>query len=95
MMNEKEENEPTPTADGHPRLQGREWLALWSELERANAFAPDMMRLQRLVEHFVAQRVRIKRLQRLRRRDQRAFLAADTPERFLAQIEALAGDEEK
>jgi PHD/YefM family antitoxin component YafN of YafNO toxin-antitoxin module len=28
--------------------------------------------------------------ERLKKRDQRAFLAADTPERFLADIEALA-----
>ena len=29
--------------------------------------------------------------ERLKQRDQQAFLAADTPERFLADIEAIAG----
>jgi len=37
--------------------------------------------------------ISIEEFERLRTRDQQAFLAADTPERFLADIEALAGDE--
>jgi prevent-host-death family protein len=31
--------------------------------------------------------------ERLRKRDQQAFLAADTPEKFLGDLEALARDE--
>jgi PHD/YefM family antitoxin component YafN of YafNO toxin-antitoxin module len=33
----------------------------------------------------------IEEYERLKRRDQQAFMAADTPERFLPEIEKLAG----
>jgi prevent-host-death family protein len=36
----------------------------------------------------------IEEYERLRRRDQQAFMAADTPEHFVADIEALAGGAE-
>jgi len=38
--------------------------------------------------------ISIEEYERLKSLDQRAFLAADTPERFLPDIEALATDEE-
>ncbi|PKU24119.1 type II toxin-antitoxin system prevent-host-death family antitoxin [Telmatospirillum siberiense] len=37
--------------------------------------------------------ISIEEYERLKKRDQQAFLAADTPEHFLADIEALAGRE--
>jgi prevent-host-death family protein len=37
--------------------------------------------------------ISIEEYERLKKRDQQAFLAADTPERFLAEIEALAVSE--
>jgi prevent-host-death family protein len=37
--------------------------------------------------------ISVEEYERLKKRDQHAFLAADTPEHFLADIEALAGDE--
>jgi prevent-host-death family protein len=37
--------------------------------------------------------ISIDEYERLKTRDQRAFLAADTPEQFLADLEALASDE--
>ncbi len=39
--------------------------------------------------------ISVEEYERLKRRDQQAFLAADTPEHFLADIEALASDEER
>ena len=36
--------------------------------------------------------ISIEEYERLKKRDQQAFLAADTPEQFLADIKALAGD---
>jgi prevent-host-death family protein len=38
--------------------------------------------------------ISIEEYERLRRRDQQAFMAADTPEHFVADIEALAGGAE-
>jgi len=38
--------------------------------------------------------ISVEEYERLKRRDQQAFLAAETPEHFLADIEALAGREE-
>lgn len=38
--------------------------------------------------------IAVEEYERLKKRDQMAFLAADTPEHFLADIEALAGSEE-
>ena len=37
----------------------------------------------------------VEEFERLRSRDEQAFLAADTPEQFLADIEALAGAEDR
>jgi prevent-host-death family protein len=37
--------------------------------------------------------ISVEEYERLKKRDQQAFLAADTPEHFLADIEALAGSE--
>ena len=37
--------------------------------------------------------ISIEEYERLKTRDQQAFLAADTPEQFLADIESLASDE--
>jgi hypothetical protein len=39
--------------------------------------------------------ISIEEYERLKSRDQQAFLAADTPERFLAEIEEFAGGEER
>ena len=39
--------------------------------------------------------ISIEEYERLKTRDQQAFLAADTPERFLADIEALAAGEHR
>jgi PHD/YefM family antitoxin component YafN of YafNO toxin-antitoxin module len=38
--------------------------------------------------------ISIKEFERLKTRDQQAFLAADIPEQFLAEIEILASGEE-
>jgi len=38
--------------------------------------------------------ISVEEYERLKKRDQQAFLAADTPEHFLADIEALADREE-
>jgi prevent-host-death family protein len=38
--------------------------------------------------------ISVEEYERLRKRDQQAFFAADTPEQFLADIEALASDKE-
>lgn len=38
--------------------------------------------------------ISVEEYERLKKRDQQAFLAAETPEHFLADIEALAGREE-
>jgi prevent-host-death family protein len=38
--------------------------------------------------------ISIEEYERLRKRDQQAFMAADTPEHFLAEIEALASGAE-
>ena len=38
--------------------------------------------------------ISLEEYERLRKRDQQAFLAADTPEQFLADIEALASGPE-
>jgi PHD/YefM family antitoxin component YafN of YafNO toxin-antitoxin module len=38
--------------------------------------------------------ISIKEFERLKTRDQQGFLAADTPEQFLAEIETLASGEE-
>lgn len=38
--------------------------------------------------------ISVEEYERLKKRDQQAFFAADTPERFLADIEALADSEE-
>ena len=38
--------------------------------------------------------ISVEEYERLKKRDQQAFLAADTPEHFLTDIEALAGSEE-
>jgi prevent-host-death family protein len=37
----------------------------------------------------------VEEYERLKRRDQQAFLAADTPEHFLSDIEELAGSEKR
>ena len=37
--------------------------------------------------------ISVEEYERLKKRDQQAFLAADTPELFLADIEALASEE--
>ena len=39
--------------------------------------------------------ISIEEYERLKTRDQRAFLAVDTPEQFLADIEALAAGEDR
>lgn len=38
--------------------------------------------------------ISVEEYERLKKRDQQAFLAANTPEHFLADIEALVGSEE-
>jgi prevent-host-death family protein len=38
--------------------------------------------------------ISVEEYERLKKRDQQAFLAADTPEHFLEEIEALANSEE-
>ncbi len=38
--------------------------------------------------------ISVEEYERLRKRDQQAFLAADTPEQFLSDIDALASDKE-
>ena len=38
--------------------------------------------------------ISVEEYERLKKRDQQAFLAADTPDQFLSNIEALARDQE-
>ena len=63
-------------------------FAHYSEIAR---LAPVVITKNGLPRHVL---ISVEEFERLRTRDQQAFLAADTPDQFLSDLEALAADKD-